>query len=100
MNEKLLDILKPQGQCISEEMLISYARGTLAAEEARRVEEHLTECEFCSDALDGIMKRDYPVIMGVVLFGAVVFVAMNLIVDLSYHFLDPRVRIKGGSQEP
>ena len=46
-------------------------------------------------ALDGIMKRDYPVIMGVVLFGAVVFVAMNLIVDLSYHFLDPRVRILG-----
>ncbi len=46
-------------------------------------------------ALDGIIKRDYPVIMGVVLFGAVIFVAMNLIVDISYHFLDPRVRVKG-----
>jgi peptide/nickel transport system permease protein len=45
-------------------------------------------------ALEGIMKRDYPVIMGVVLFGAVVFVVMNLLVDISYHFLDPRVRIK------
>lgn len=45
-------------------------------------------------ALDGIMKRDYPVIMGVVLFGAVVFVSLNLLVDISYHFLDPRVRIK------
>lgn len=45
-------------------------------------------------ALEGIMKRDYPVIMGVVLFGAVVFVAMNLIVDISYHFLDPRVRVR------
>ena len=43
-------------------------------------------------ALDGIMKRDYPVIMGVVLFGSVVFVAMNLLVDISYHFLDPRIR--------
>lgn len=43
-------------------------------------------------ALDGIMKRDYPVIMGVVLFGAFVFVTMNLLVDISYHFLDPRVR--------
>ncbi len=32
--------------------------------------------------------------MGVVLFGAVIFVAMNLIVDISYHFLDPRVRVK------
>jgi ABC-type dipeptide/oligopeptide/nickel transport system permease component len=46
-------------------------------------------------ALDGILKRDYPVIMGVVLFGAVVFVAMNLLVDVSYHYLDPRVRLKG-----
>jgi len=45
-------------------------------------------------ALDGILKRDYPVIMGVVLFGSVVFVAMNLLVDISYHYLDPRVRIK------
>jgi peptide/nickel transport system permease protein len=45
-------------------------------------------------ALEGILKRDYPVIMGVVLFGAVVFVSVNLLVDISYHFLDPRVRIK------
>jgi ABC-type dipeptide/oligopeptide/nickel transport system permease component len=45
-------------------------------------------------ALDGILKRDYPVIMGVVLFGAVVFVTMNLLVDISYHFLDPRVRVR------
>ncbi len=45
-------------------------------------------------ALDGILKRDYPVIMGVVLFGAVIFVGMNLLVDISYHFLDPRVRVK------
>jgi peptide/nickel transport system permease protein len=45
-------------------------------------------------ALDGIQKRDYPVIMGVVLFGAVIFVTMNLMVDISYHFLDPRVRVR------
>jgi peptide/nickel transport system permease protein len=48
-------------------------------------------------ALDGILKRDYPVIMGVVLFGAVIFVVMNLLVDISYHFLDPRVRVKSES---
>jgi peptide/nickel transport system permease protein len=59
----------------------------------------LTETVFGWDglgryALDGIMKRDYPVIMGVVLFGAVVFVTMNLLVDISYYFLDPRVRVK------
>ena len=45
-------------------------------------------------ALNGILGRDYPVIMGVVLFGAVIFVTINLLVDISYHFLDPRVRIK------
>jgi peptide/nickel transport system permease protein len=47
-------------------------------------------------ALDGILKRDYPVIMGVVLFGAAVFVAMNLLVDISYHLIDPRVRVRSG----
>jgi peptide/nickel transport system permease protein len=61
----------------------------------------LTETVFGWDglgryALDGIIKRDYPIIMGVVLFGAVVFVTMNLLVDISYHFLDPRVRTRGG----
>jgi ABC-type dipeptide/oligopeptide/nickel transport system permease component len=45
-------------------------------------------------ALDGIMKRDYPVIMGVVLFGALVFMLVNLLVDISYHFIDPRVRVR------
>jgi ABC-type dipeptide/oligopeptide/nickel transport system permease component len=30
-----------------------------------------------------------------VLFGAFIFVATNLIVDISYHFLDPRVRVRG-----
>ena len=46
-------------------------------------------------ALDGIMKRDYPVIMGTVLVGAVVFVAINLLVDISYFYLDPRIRTEG-----
>ncbi len=46
-------------------------------------------------ALTGILGRDYPAIMGVVLFGAVIFVTINMLVDISYHFLDPRVRLKG-----
>lgn len=48
-------------------------------------------------ALDGIMKRDYPVIMGTVLVGAVIFVAINLLVDISYSYLDPRIRREGKS---
>lgn len=46
-------------------------------------------------AMDGIIKRDYPVIMGAVLVGTAVFVIINLIVDISYAYLDPRVRLRG-----
>ncbi len=45
-----------------------------------------------SMALHGILTRDYPVVQGVVLLVVVVFVMMNLLVDLTYGFLDPRVR--------
>ncbi len=43
-------------------------------------------------AYDGIMQRDYPVVMGVVLLVSVTFIVINLIVDLSYAFFDPRIR--------
>lgn len=46
--------------------------------------------KFC---LDAIFNRDYPVIQGYALFMAVVFVVVNLAVDLSYRLLDPRVRL-------
>jgi peptide/nickel transport system permease protein len=45
-----------------------------------------------SMALHGILTRDYPIVQGVVLFVVIVFVLMNLLVDLTYGFLDPRVR--------
>lgn len=41
---------------------------------------------------DSIQLRDYPVIQGVTLVVALVFVLVNLIVDLSYAFIDPRIR--------
>jgi len=43
-------------------------------------------------AVEGIFRRDYPVIMGCVLTGAALFVLINLLVDLMYGFLDPRIR--------
>jgi ABC-type dipeptide/oligopeptide/nickel transport system permease component len=43
-------------------------------------------------ALDGIMKRDYPVVIGVVLLGTSLFVFVNLIIDLLYPLFDPRMR--------
>ena len=42
--------------------------------------------------VQAIYKRDFQVIAGSVLVGAVIFVFANLIVDLTYGFLDPRIR--------
>ena len=43
-------------------------------------------------AVEGIFKRDYPVILGCVLVGAILFILVNLSVDLLYGFFDPRIR--------
>ena len=45
-------------------------------------------------ALDGINMRDYPVVQGTVLFITVVFVFINLAVDVLYAYLDPRVHYR------
>lgn len=45
--------------------------------------------------VDSISFRDYPVIQGFVLFTGTVFVLVNLIVDLTYGLIDPRVRLMG-----
>jgi peptide/nickel transport system permease protein len=42
--------------------------------------------------LTGIQGKDYPLVQGVVLFIAIVYVLVNLAVDLSYGLLDPRIR--------
>ncbi len=43
-------------------------------------------------AMDAITARDYPVIQGFVLFSAAVYVTVNLLVDIAYRWIDPRVR--------
>ncbi|MEW6109897.1 MAG: ABC transporter permease [Nitrospirota bacterium] len=60
----------------------------------------LTETIFGWDGLgrftmEGILKRDYPVIMGCIITGTTVFVLVNLTVDIVYYFIDPRVRMHG-----
>ncbi|HVL70274.1 MAG TPA: ABC transporter permease [Beijerinckiaceae bacterium] len=42
--------------------------------------------------VDAISKRDYPIIQGVILLFSGVYVVINLLVDLSYTVLDPRIR--------
>jgi len=43
-------------------------------------------------AVNAIAARDYPQVQGTVLFAATIYVLLNLVVDLLYGFLDPRIR--------
>ena len=42
--------------------------------------------------VDAVLARDFPTIQGVILFFSLVYVGVNLLIDLSYVFLDPRIR--------
>jgi peptide/nickel transport system permease protein len=42
--------------------------------------------------VDAILRRDYPVIQGVILVFSATYVVVNLLVDLSYGFFDPRIK--------
>jgi peptide/nickel transport system permease protein len=44
---------------------------------------------------DAIFNRDYPVLQGGILFLAFIFVLINLVVDVAYAFLNPRIRYSG-----
>ena len=46
-------------------------------------------------AIESLFSRDYPVIMALTLIGTTLFVLANLLVDLAYPFLDPRIRLGG-----
>jgi peptide/nickel transport system permease protein len=42
--------------------------------------------------VDAILRRDYPIIQGVILIFSAAYVAINLVVDIVYTLLDPRIR--------
>jgi len=46
--------------------------------------------------IQAVARRDYPVVQGVVMIVAGMYVLINLLVDLLYGYLDPRLRVKGG----
>ncbi|WP_329459349.1 ABC transporter permease [Streptomyces sp. NBC_01497] len=48
--------------------------------------------------VDGVSSRNYPVIQGAVLVTVAGYVVINLLVDITYAYLDPRLRMAGGSQ--
>jgi peptide/nickel transport system permease protein len=43
--------------------------------------------------LDAVFARDFPVIQATLIVGAINVLLMNLIVDIAYGFLDPRIRV-------
>ena len=49
-------------------------------------------------AVDAINMRDYPVIQAYVMWMALIYVGVNLVADLLYHHLDPRIRLGGSSK--
>ena len=59
----------------------------------------LTETVFAlpgvgTSLVNAILARDYPVVQGFTLVIAIIFVLVNLIVDISYAYLDPRIRVE------
>ncbi len=42
--------------------------------------------------VDAVLARDYPVIQAVILLASLVYVVVNLLIDIAYVFLDPRIR--------
>lgn len=46
--------------------------------------------------VNGALNRDYTLVMGVVVFYAVLIVLMNVLVDILYHWLDPRIQLENG----
>jgi peptide/nickel transport system permease protein len=43
-------------------------------------------------AFDSVLRRDYPTILGILLFSSIMVVVMNLITDLAYRLADPRIK--------
>ncbi len=43
-------------------------------------------------AFDSVLRRDYPTILGVLLFSSIVVIVMNIVTDLAYRMIDPRIK--------
>jgi len=49
--------------------------------------------------VEAVFTRDYPLVQGVVLITASSYVLINLLVDVSYSLLDPRIRVRGAASD-
>jgi peptide/nickel transport system permease protein len=44
-------------------------------------------------AFESVLRRDYPTILGILLFASIVVVVMNVLTDLAYRLIDPRIKV-------
>jgi peptide/nickel transport system permease protein len=42
--------------------------------------------------IKGILQKDFPLVQGLILFIAVAYIAMNIVIDILYGVVDPRIR--------
>ena len=43
-------------------------------------------------AFDSILRRDYPTLLGILFFSAILVIVANLLTDIVYRMIDPRIR--------
>ena len=94
MNDKLVEFLKT---AFIEEEIDALARDhfprILLLFDTSRAAAFFGLAGLGRTVFDSITGRDYMVIQGIGLVVAIIFVIVNLITDISYAFLDPRVRL-------
>ena len=72
--------------------MITFGRHARRALETRKSSDYTRIPGIGRLAFDSISRRDYPTIQGHILFVAVIYVFVNLLVDLLYKVFDPRIK--------
>ena len=57
MEDKFINLLK-NDECVTEEMMLKYHGDVLSPADRHRIERHLIECDFCSDAMEGLASQN------------------------------------------
>ena len=58
MDEKPKNIIFQHTECLSKEELIDYLKKKLNKKEILKVEHHISNCEFCSDSIEGYINKE------------------------------------------
>ena len=49
-------------------------------------------------AFDSILRRDFPTVLGILLFSSVMVIGANILTDIAYQFIDPRISVGESSR--